>query len=49
VATKKLTPQGSVLDERGTGSITVDPKTHTVWIAYHKGDECFVQPFTPSK
>ena len=49
VADDKLTPLGSVSDERGTGSIAVDPKTHTVWIAYHKGDECFVQPFTPAK
>jgi DNA-binding beta-propeller fold protein YncE len=24
-------------------------KTHTVWIAYKKGDQCFVQPFTPTK
>jgi DNA-binding beta-propeller fold protein YncE len=45
----KLTPLGDVPDESGTGDITVDPKTHTVWIAYKKGDECFVQPFTPAK
>ncbi len=45
----QLILSGSVPDERGTGSITVDPKTHTVWIAYHKGDECFVQPYTPTK
>jgi DNA-binding beta-propeller fold protein YncE len=45
----KLTALADVPDEMGTGSITVDPKTHTVWIAYHKGDQCFVQPFTPSK
>lgn len=44
----KLTLLGEVQDEPGTGSIVVDPKTHTVWIAFHKGDECFVQPFTPS-
>lgn len=49
VENNQLTPLGSVADERGTGSITVDPKTHTVWIAYHKGDACFVQPFTPAK
>lgn len=45
----KLTSLGNVPDENGTGDITVDPKTHTVWIAYKKGEECFVQPFTPTK
>lgn len=44
-----LTPLGDVPDAAGTGDIAVDPKTHTVWIAYSKGDGCFVQPFTPSK
>ena len=45
----KLTALGDVPDEAGTGDIAVDPKTHTVWIAYKKGDQCFVQPFTPTK
>ena len=45
----KLTPLGDVPDEKGTGSIAVDPATHTVWIASHKGDQCFVQPFSPAK
>jgi len=45
----KLTALGDVPDEQGTGNITVDPKTHTVWIAYKKGTECFVQPFMPAK
>ena len=31
-------PLGDVPDESGTGDITVDPKTHTVWIAYKKGE-----------
>lgn len=44
-----LTPLGDVEDEKGTGDITVDPTTHTVWIAYKKGDGAFVQPFTPTK
>jgi DNA-binding beta-propeller fold protein YncE len=48
VAADKLTALGDVPDEDGTGSIVVDPKTHIVWIAYNKGDECFVQPFTPT-
>lgn len=45
----KLTALGDVPEGAGTGSITVDPKTHTVWIAYRKGEQCFVQPFTPTK
>jgi len=45
----QLTPLGDVPDEQGTGDIVVDPKTHLVWVAYRKGDQCFVQPFTPSK
>ena len=45
----KLSGLGDVPDETGTGDIAVDPKTHTVWIAYKKGGECFVQPFTPNK
>lgn len=49
VADGKLTPLGDVPDQSGTGDIAVDPKTHTVWIAYPKGDGCFVQPFTPGK
>jgi DNA-binding beta-propeller fold protein YncE len=49
VTAGKLTALGEVADETGTGDITVDPKTHTVWIAFKKGDQCFVQPYTPSK
>jgi DNA-binding beta-propeller fold protein YncE len=49
VAADKLTPLGDVPDEKGTGDIAVDPKTHTVWIAYHQGEQCFVQPFTPGQ
>lgn len=49
VETGKLTSLGDVPDETGTGDITVDPKTHTVWIAYKKGEECFVQPFMAAK
>ena len=40
---------GSVPDEPGTHSVAVDPKTHTVWIDYGKGNECYVQPFTLSQ
>ena len=49
VSAAKLTALGSVPDERGARSIAVDPSTHTVWIAYDRGDVCFVQPFIPSK
>ena len=49
VGAGQLTSLGDMQDEPGTGDIVVDPKTHTVWIAYHKGDQCFVQPFTPTK
>ncbi len=49
VGAGKLGGLGEVPDESGTGDITVDPKTHTVWIAYKKGGECYVQPFTPAK
>lgn len=45
----KLKSLGDVPDENGTGDIAVDPKTHTVWIAYPRGEQCFVQPFTPNK
>jgi hypothetical protein len=44
----KLTALGDVPDEMGTGDIAVGSKTHTVWIAYKKGSECFAQPFTPA-
>jgi DNA-binding beta-propeller fold protein YncE len=49
VSADKLTPAGEVPDAPRTGDITVDPATHTVWIAYQKNSQCFVQPFTPSQ
>lgn len=49
LAGDKLTSVGGVPDESGTHSLTVDPKTHTVWIAYGKGDSAYVQPFTPTE
>jgi DNA-binding beta-propeller fold protein YncE len=45
----KLTSLGDVSDEQMATSVTVDPKTHTVWIAYGKGDQAFLQPFTPAE
>jgi len=48
VGQDKLTSLGGVADE-ATGSIAVDSKTHTVWIAYQKGGNSYVQPFEPTK
>ena len=44
-----LTNLGEVASSEGCHSIAVDPKTHTVWIAYAKGDASFVRPFTATK
>jgi len=49
VTGNKLTKLDSVPDEKDATSIVVDPKTHTVWIAYSKGSRSFVQPFTPAQ
>ena len=49
VADDSLTPMGDVPDADRTGDITVDPRTHTVWIAYQKDGQCFAQPFTPDQ
>ena len=48
VAPGKLTAAGDVPDATRTGDITVDPGTHTVWIAYARGGQCFARPFTPA-
>jgi DNA-binding beta-propeller fold protein YncE len=45
----KLTPLGDVKDEKGTGNIAVDPKTHAVWVVYPKDGQCFAQPFAAAK
>ena len=49
VAADQLTAIGDVPDADGTGDIAVDPKTHLVWIAYQKEDQCFAQSFAPAK
>jgi DNA-binding beta-propeller fold protein YncE len=36
----------SIPSVQGAHSIAVDPKTHTVWIAFAKDTKAFVQPFT---
>jgi DNA-binding beta-propeller fold protein YncE len=43
---KKL---GEVNSAEGARSVAVDPKTHTVWVAYAKGEESFVQGFAAQK
>lgn len=48
VSGEKLTSLGDVPGAAGC-RIVVDPKTHVVWIAYAKGEQSFVQPFTPAK
>lgn len=48
VSADSLKPAGDVPDIMRTGDITVDPNTHTVWIAYPKNGQCFAQPFTPN-
>ena len=45
----KLVPAGEVASSDGARSIALDAKTHTVWIAYAKGEVGVVQPFTPAK
>lgn len=49
VAEDHLASLGDVPDTARTGDIAVDPKTHLVWIAYQKNNQCFVQAFTPAK
>jgi DNA-binding beta-propeller fold protein YncE len=46
VAGEKLTSRGSIPSAAGAHSITVDPKTHTVWIAFAKDDKAYIQSFT---
>jgi DNA-binding beta-propeller fold protein YncE len=43
----KLSTLGEVPSSEGCHSIAVDPKTHQVWVAYAKGDQAFVQSYTP--
>ena len=44
-----LTPLGEVPSSEGCHSIAVDPATHTVWVAYAKGDASYVRPFSVAK
>jgi hypothetical protein len=45
----KLNELGDVPTPAGLKSIVVDPKTHAAWVAYTKGGQSFVQPFTVNK
>jgi DNA-binding beta-propeller fold protein YncE len=45
VSANKLATIDSVPSAPGAHSIAVDPKTHTVWVAYAKDNKPFVQPF----
>jgi DNA-binding beta-propeller fold protein YncE len=46
VGTESLEKVAEVTTSPGAKSVAVDPKTHRVWIAFVKSDECYVQPFT---
>jgi DNA-binding beta-propeller fold protein YncE len=43
---KKL---GDAATAEGARSVAIDPRTHSVWIAYARGEESFVQAFRPEK
>ncbi|HEX4083970.1 MAG TPA: hypothetical protein VHY22_03585 [Chthoniobacteraceae bacterium] len=44
----QLKPLGEVTSEPGARSIAVNPRDHSVWIAYMGADGSYVQQFTPS-
>ena len=46
---KQLKKLGETASSAGARSVAVDPKTHTVWLAYVKGGGFFVQPFTGTR
>lgn len=43
-----MTPLGNVPSQQGSANVTVDPVTHLVWIAYPKGDQSYVQSYSPN-
>lgn len=49
VGSGTLKTLGEVASSEGCHSIAVDPATHTVWIAYAKGEASYVRPFTVTK
>jgi len=46
VSPNKLTTIDKIPSSQGAHSIAVDPKTHTVWIAFAKDNKPYVQSFT---
>jgi DNA-binding beta-propeller fold protein YncE len=46
ISVNHLAPLGDIPSAPGAHSIAVDPKSHTVWIAYVRGTTPCVQPFT---
>lgn len=46
VEKEKLSSLGEARSSEGCHSIAVDPKTHTVWVAYAKGETSVAQSFT---
>ena len=41
-------PLGDVSTARGAKTVTLDPQTHAVWVAYAEGGKCFARKFTPT-
>lgn len=39
-------PIATVTTSRGAKTVTFDPKTHAVWMAYSEGGKCFARKFT---
>jgi DNA-binding beta-propeller fold protein YncE len=39
-------PIGDVITARGAKTVTFDPKTHAVWLAYAEGGKCYTRKFT---
>lgn len=39
-------PLGDVTTVRGARTVTFDPQTHAVWLAYTEGGKCFARKFT---
>ena len=37
---------GDVVTNKGARTVTVDPKTHAVWVAYSESGKCFARKFT---
>jgi DNA-binding beta-propeller fold protein YncE len=49
VESGQLKKLGDAATAEGARSVAIDPKTHSVWIAYARGEESFVQAFRPEK